>query len=589
MTITVIVPPRDPDITALENLTVTGLLTRASEGVFYGRTITGSTGLTVADGSGVAANPTLTLDSDLVALASNSTSGFWTRTGTGTGSARTITGTANQIGVTNGDGVSGNPVFALLGNTLALSGLSGAADKLAYFTSASTMALTDLTSEARTFLASTAQAAYVFVTQSGTGAVSRSVGASINDRFTPEAFGAVGDGTTNDLTAFQNAITALGEGTLYLKNKTYGIDGTLTIPNRVTLSGQGCAAYSTSIAPTTLKALSASVVVLISGEDAELRDLNVDGNNLAVDCVQFTGSRIRLRNVSAHRSARDGFREGDDNVAAVYNANVWEAQNLYASNNARHGLYVHDAKPATDNQGGMLLGMDARNNGGDGICMGTSANDTIIGAVCQGNSGYNIRLSSDSRAHTVIKSYTEVGNGGVIESGASNHIILGATYSPSAVQWADNSGLLTNILIQTDDRFQGSSFGFGPVVNAVNAASGGRAYVNYHADTDLLKVASTEARVVSSTGGIWTLKTKTVGGSLANCMIFDAEQRLTLPGSVIYMEDGAAAPLITTGSGSPEGVVTARIGSLFMRKDGGAGTSFYVKESGTGNTGWVAK
>lgn len=42
------------------------------------------------------------------------------------------------------------------------------------------------------------------------------------------------------------------------------------------------------------------------------------------------------------------------------------------------------------------------------------------------------------------------------------------------------------------------------------------------------------------------------------------------------------------GSGSPEGVVTAAIGSTYRRTDGGAITSFYVKESGSGNTGWVA-
>lgn len=42
-------------------------------------------------------------------------------------------------------------------------------------------------------------------------------------------------------------------------------------------------------------------------------------------------------------------------------------------------------------------------------------------------------------------------------------------------------------------------------------------------------------------------------------------------------------------SGSPEGVVTAPVGCLFSRIDGGAGTTLYVKESGSGNTGWVAK
>lgn len=43
------------------------------------------------------------------------------------------------------------------------------------------------------------------------------------------------------------------------------------------------------------------------------------------------------------------------------------------------------------------------------------------------------------------------------------------------------------------------------------------------------------------------------------------------------------------GAGTPEGAVTAAVGSTYQRTDGGAGTCFYVKESGAGNTGWVAK
>jgi len=52
---------------------------------------------------------------------------------------------------------------------------------------------------------------------------------------------------------------------------------------------------------------------------------------------------------------------------------------------------------------------------------------------------------------------------------------------------------------------------------------------------------------------------------------------------------GANAPIWTSGIGSPEGVLTARVGSLYTREDGAAVTTLYVKESGTGNTGWVAK
>lgn len=48
-------------------------------------------------------------------------------------------------------------------------------------------------------------------------------------------------------------------------------------------------------------------------------------------------------------------------------------------------------------------------------------------------------------------------------------------------------------------------------------------------------------------------------------------------------------PYQFSGTGSPEGVVVAPVGSLYQRLDGGAGTSLYVKESGTGSTGWTAK
>lgn len=47
---------------------------------------------------------------------------------------------------------------------------------------------------------------------------------------------------------------------------------------------------------------------------------------------------------------------------------------------------------------------------------------------------------------------------------------------------------------------------------------------------------------------------------------------------------------VRSGTGSPEGIVTAGPGTLYLRSDGGAGTCLYVKESArTLNTGWAAK
>lgn len=43
------------------------------------------------------------------------------------------------------------------------------------------------------------------------------------------------------------------------------------------------------------------------------------------------------------------------------------------------------------------------------------------------------------------------------------------------------------------------------------------------------------------------------------------------------------------GQSTPEAQISAGVGSLFLRTDGGASTTLYVKESGTADTGWVAK
>lgn len=42
-----------------------------------------------------------------------------------------------------------------------------------------------------------------------------------------------------------------------------------------------------------------------------------------------------------------------------------------------------------------------------------------------------------------------------------------------------------------------------------------------------------------------------------------------------------------SGTGSPEGAISAMPGSQYARIDGGPGETFYIKQSGNGTTGWV--
>jgi len=48
-------------------------------------------------------------------------------------------------------------------------------------------------------------------------------------------------------------------------------------------------------------------------------------------------------------------------------------------------------------------------------------------------------------------------------------------------------------------------------------------------------------------------------------------------------------PCDLSGYGSPLNLVAAKVGTTYRRLDGGANTSFYVKESGEDGSGWTAK
>lgn len=104
----------DADLDAVAALATTGLLARTGAATYSTRTLTApAAGITVSDGNGVAGNPTLALANDLAALEALAGTGLAVHTAADTWAERTITGTANKITVTNGDGVAGNPTLTI--------------------------------------------------------------------------------------------------------------------------------------------------------------------------------------------------------------------------------------------------------------------------------------------------------------------------------------------------------------------------------------------------------------------------------------------------------------------------------------------
>lgn len=104
----------DADLAALAANSTAGLWAYTGAGTGAARTLTApAAGIAITNPAGTAGNPTFALANDLAAYEGLAANGIVARTATDTAAARTITGTSNEITVTNGDGVSGNPTASL--------------------------------------------------------------------------------------------------------------------------------------------------------------------------------------------------------------------------------------------------------------------------------------------------------------------------------------------------------------------------------------------------------------------------------------------------------------------------------------------
>jgi hypothetical protein len=73
-------------------------------------------GLSITNGSGVSGDPTISLNGQVLNFANASFNGLVVLSTAGAITSATITGTSNQIAVTNGNGISGNPTVGLADN-----------------------------------------------------------------------------------------------------------------------------------------------------------------------------------------------------------------------------------------------------------------------------------------------------------------------------------------------------------------------------------------------------------------------------------------------------------------------------------------
>jgi hypothetical protein len=108
---------------ALAAKTTTGIMVQTGADTYSSVSLVQPTaGLTISNADGTTGNPTFALADDLAAVEGLTTTGYAVRTGTSTWTTRSITGTSGNIVVSNGDGISSDTNVDLAAITQANSG-----------------------------------------------------------------------------------------------------------------------------------------------------------------------------------------------------------------------------------------------------------------------------------------------------------------------------------------------------------------------------------------------------------------------------------------------------------------------------------
>ena len=109
--------------------------------------------LDVGAGTGITVGAdTVGLTGQALALHNLATNGLVTRTAADTVTGRSVAASGSGVSVANGDGVAGNPTISLSAALASVGGLTPAADRLPYYTGAAAAALATFTAFARTLL-----------------------------------------------------------------------------------------------------------------------------------------------------------------------------------------------------------------------------------------------------------------------------------------------------------------------------------------------------------------------------------------------------------------------------------------------------
>ena len=208
---------------------------------------------------------------------------------------------------------------------------------------------------------------------------------------------------------------------------------------------------------------------------------------------------------------------------------------------------------------------------------------TLNGLTLAGLLTHNGGTATGAAAATLLANLLGTFNG----TGIFKAIVLNITNTASNSQ-SRLIDLQTNSSSKFNVDMLGNAYASNSLTSGAYVEAGSTAFVSWTGRSRIYSPANGDFRLSNAAGtGFGKLQ---FGGSTSS---FPAVKRNAATLEIKLADDSGFAAVQTLydrfGAGSPEGIVTAPVSAVYHRTDGGAGTSLYVKESGTGNTGWVAK
>jgi hypothetical protein len=235
----------------------------------------------------------------------------------------------------------------------------------------------------------------------------------------------------------------------------------------------------------------------------------------------------------------DGFSIKTTDATNRIASNTW--LNPRSNWNEGHGFDI-------DRCSDVFVGAEAEKNDGEGFNIDNTPSITFIGGYSE-NNNENMSGGGASDA-TTDQSFVTTAN-------TNRFMVFGGRHIGDVVDAAIGSGHI--ILPGRNAGMEITQRGFG--INSATAIDNGFNFLN---DSDMRFQASGANK-------------------------FRWDQAADEMVSHVALRVSSTTATISSGTATPEGAVTAPKGSIFLRTDGGGSTTFYVKESGAGNTGWVAK